>query len=249
MKNQRTKPLCDDFRASDPWRVLRILGEFVESIDELSGIGPAVCIFGGARIGRESPYFAAARELARRLARRGFAVITGGGPGIMEAANEGASEAGGVSVGLNIELPHEQTPNRHQNLALRFRYFFIRKVMFVRYSLGYVAFPGGFGTLDEFFEALTLIQTEKVYPFPLILYGGRYWNGLLAWVREALLTEGTIEPRDLAIVSVVDSPEAVLEVLESHLAWKTERIREAVHVPSDSRLLEMFPPGNDAPAV
>ncbi len=193
------------FTHSDPWRVMRITGEFVRGFDELADLGPAVTVFGSARTQADDPMYAAAQELGGLLARAGFATITGGGPGIMEAANRGASEAGGVSVGANIELPFEQGINRYVNLPLNFRYFFVRKTMFVKYAEGFVCFPGGFGTLDELFESLTLIQTGKLGRFPVVLFGRAYWQGLLDWIAGAVLDEHKINPDDLKLLTVTDS--------------------------------------------
>jgi uncharacterized protein (TIGR00730 family) len=201
------------FVHTDPWRALRILGEFVDGFDALARIGPAVSVFGSARVAPEDPHYVAAVEVGRGLARRGYAVITGGGPGIMEAANRGAAEVGGLSVGCNIELPHEQAPNRYQNLAIDFRYFFVRKVMFVKYAEAFVIFPGGFGTLDELFEALTLIQTGKVREFPVVLYDTAFWTGLIEWLSEEPLAEHLIAGRDLGLVRITDSPEEVCELV------------------------------------
>jgi uncharacterized protein (TIGR00730 family) len=200
------------FVHTDPWRVLRIMGEFVDGFDVLARVGLAVTVFGSARVKQDSPYYAAAREVGRGLAERGFAVITGGGPGVMEAANRGANEAGGLSIGCNIELAHEQSPNPYSNLSIDFRYFFVRKTMFVKYSEAFVVFPGGFGTLDELFEALTLIQTAKVKRFPVVLYGSEYWGGLLQWVEGTLATEGMVSDVDLALVQVVDTIDEVCEI-------------------------------------
>ncbi|HET6171598.1 MAG TPA: TIGR00730 family Rossman fold protein [Gaiellales bacterium] len=200
------------FVHTDPWRVLRIMGEFVDGFDVLARIGLAVTVFGSARVKPDSPYYAAAREVGAGIAKRGFAVITGGGPGIMEAANRGANEAGGLSIGCNIELPHEQSPNPYANLSIDFRYFFVRKTMFVKYSEAFVVFPGGFGTMDELFEALTLIQTAKVKRFPVVLYGSEYWSGLLDWVRETLAVEGMVSADDLALVQVVDTTDEVCAI-------------------------------------
>jgi uncharacterized protein (TIGR00730 family) len=200
------------FVHTDPWRVLRIMGEFVDGFDVLARVGLAVTVFGSARVKQDSPYYAAAREVGRGLAERGFAVITGGGPGVMEAANRGANEAGGLSIGCNIELAHEQSPNPYSNLSIDFRYFFVRKKMFVKYSEAFVVFPGGFGTLDELFEALTLIQTAKVKRFPVVLYGSEYWGGLLQWVEGTLATEGMVSDVDLALVQVVDTIDEVCEI-------------------------------------
>jgi uncharacterized protein (TIGR00730 family) len=200
------------FVHTDPWRVLRIMGEFVDGFDVLARVGLAVTVFGSARITDDSPWYAAAREVGAGIAKHGFAVITGGGPGIMEAANRGAMEAGGLSIGCNIELPHEQSPNPYANLSIDFRYFFVRKTMFVKYSEAFVVFPGGFGTMDELFEALTLIQTSKVQRFPVVLYGSEYWSGLLEWIRGTLAVEGMVSSEDLALVQVVDTTDEVCAI-------------------------------------
>jgi len=195
------------FLHTDPWRILRITGEFVRGFDLLAEIDLAVTVFGSARTVEGSAEYSAAAELGALLAREEFAVITGGGPGIMEAANRGAMEAGGVSVGCNIELPHEQYANRYTTISLDFRYFFVRKTMFVKYSEAFVVFPGGFGTLDELFEAVTLVQTGKIHRFPVVLYGADYWAGLVDWVRDQLETDGRISPGDIDILQVADTPE------------------------------------------
>jgi uncharacterized protein (TIGR00730 family) len=205
------------FTDTDPWRVLRITGEFVEGFDTLAGLGPAVTLFGSARTKPDHPHYAAARETARLLAESGLVVITGGGPGIMEAGNRGAQEGGGVSVGLAVELPFEQGPNRYVEIAVNFHYFFVRKTMFVKYAQAFVIFPGGFGTLDEFFEALTLIQTGKVRHFPVILFGSDYWAGLLAWMRDTQLADGKISPADLDLITVSDSPQEVCDLIRTAL--------------------------------
>ena len=242
MKNDQHRPKVDDFRAGEPWRVLRIMGEFVSSLEDMQEIGPAAAIFGGARIAPDSPWYLAAQDLAKRLVEDDFAVITGGGPGIMEAGNRGAIEANGASVGLNIQLPHEQKPNRFQTMSLDFRYFFIRKVMFVKYALGYIVFPGGFGTLDEMFESLTLIQTEKAYPFPVMLYGSQFWGGLVDWLRNVVLPQGAIGESDFELFTVVDSADEVLEILHQHLRWKTQMIRQSPTGPvSNAALLDRYP--------
>ena len=199
-----------DFVSTDPWRALRILGEFVEGFDLLARVGPAVSVFGSARTGPDDPDYAAAVEIGRLLAGAGRAVITGGGPGIMEAANKGACDGGGLSVGLNIELPHEQYRNPYVNLGVDFRYFFVRKTMFVKYSEAFIVMPGGFGTLDELFEALVLIQPGKVRDFPLVLYRSAHWRGLIDWMRESTLEEGWIEESDLERIHLADSPEEVV---------------------------------------
>ncbi len=201
------------FRDTDTWRVLRIMGEFVDGFDELAEIGPAVSVFGSARVSADDPTYALTRRVGYDLARAGFAIITGGGPGLMEAANRGAAEAGGVSVGCNIELPFEQRINGYVNLPLNFRYFFARKTMFVKYAMAFVIFPGGFGTLDELFEALTLIQTHKVCNFPVILAGRAYWQGLLDWVRSVALAEGKIEAEELALLKLTDDPAEIVHLV------------------------------------
>ncbi|MFB9671481.1 TIGR00730 family Rossman fold protein [Microlunatus capsulatus] len=189
---------------TDPWRVLRIQSEFVEGFGTLAELGPAVAVFGSARTSVDDPSYAAAEQLGRRLAEAGLAVITGGGPGIMEAANKGAAAAGGVSVGLGIELPFESGLNAHVNLGINFRYFFARKTMFVKYAQGFVVMPGGFGTLDELFEALTLVQTQKVTSFPVVLFGSAYWQGLLDWFRDTALPHGSVGQRDLDLLQLTD---------------------------------------------
>jgi uncharacterized protein (TIGR00730 family) len=204
------------FVHTDPWRALRILGEFVDGFDALARVGRCVTVFGSARIHDGHPYYAAAREVGHGLAEDGFAVMTGGGPGIMEAANRGAHEAGGMSIGCNIELPHEQRGNEYVNLRIDFRYFFVRKTMFVKYSEGFVVFPGGFGTMDELFEALTLIQTGKTDEFPLVLYGSEFWTDLLGWLRTRLVGEGMIDDVDLDLVTFADTPEDVCRVFREH---------------------------------
>ncbi len=189
----------------EPWRLFRIMAEFVDGFETMNSIGPAVTVFGSARTPPTAPYYQKAVQLGHLLAKDGFAVITGGGPGIMEAANRGAFEAGGKSVGLNISLPMEQKPNPFQSEELTFRYFFVRKVMFVKYASGFVIFPGGFGTMDEFFEALTLIQTAKVNPFPVICIGHEFWDGLLSWIKSVMLEKfAAVDGQDLALFHVTD---------------------------------------------
>jgi uncharacterized protein (TIGR00730 family) len=214
------------FLASDPWRVLRILSEFVDGFDALAEIPPAISVFGSARIGKSDPMYAAARQVGAEIATAGFAVITGGGPGIMEAANRGAQEAGGVSIGCNIDLPFEQATNPYVDIAIDFEHFFVRKTMFVKYAEGFVVFPGGFGTLDELFESLTLIQTGKVSHFPVVLFGSDYWDGLLAWLRNRLLGEAKIKPQDLDIFSVSDHPGEIVEYIEQVLGRKVSTPRQ-----------------------
>jgi hypothetical protein len=207
-----TRPTDPDFIHSEPWRALRILGEFVDGFDALARVGPAVSVFGSARVGEDSPHYVLAREVGRLLVERGYAVITGGGPGVMEAANRGATEAGGVSVGCTIELPHEQGVNEWVNLAINFRYFFVRKTMFVKYAEAFIVFPGGFGTMDELFESLTLIQTGKVRNFPVVLAGASHWAGLLRWARSRLVEDGFIGRADLDLVRLSDDPEEIVEL-------------------------------------
>ena len=202
-----------DFTQTDPWRVFRILGEFVEGFDALSRIGPAVTVFGSSRTPPDSPYYAAATKTAELLAKAGLVIITGGGPGIMEAANLGAFRVGATSVGCNIQLPTEQRPNPYQTLSLLFRYFFVRKMMFVKYSIAFIFFPGGFGTCDELFEALTLVQTDKIEHFPIVLYGSDYWSGLINWIRNRMLKEGCISSGDVNLFSVVDKPEDAANIV------------------------------------
>lgn len=206
--------VIDAMTVGDTWRMFRIMAEFVEGFEHLADLPPAVSIFGSARVGPESPEYQMAERLARMLVERGYAVITGGGPGIMEAANKGAAEAGGQSVGLNIELPFEQKPNPYANLQLNFRYFFVRKVMFVKYAIAYVVMPGGFGTVDELFEALTLIQTNKIKPFPVILMVKRYWEGLMKWIKETVLQEGKICQKDVDLFHLTDDPEEVVDIVD-----------------------------------
>ncbi len=205
--------LKEDFTRTDPWRVLRILGEFIEGFDTLSKIGPAVAVFGSSRLKGDNPYYKAAQKVAGIIARSGFAVISGGGGGIMEAANLGAYKAGGVSVGCNIELPEEQIPNDYQTISLDFRYFFVRKIMFVKYSVAFIIFPGGFGTMDELFESLTLVQTQKIEHFPVVLFGSDYWGGLLEWMRSSMLKEGCISEEDQRIYTVTDDPDEAARVI------------------------------------
>jgi uncharacterized protein (TIGR00730 family) len=204
-----------DFTDTDPWRIFKIMGEFVEGFDALARVTRGVSVFGSARIRPDSLYYDAAVETGRLLAKAGFSVITGGGPGIMEAANKGAYEAGGVSIGCNIELPFEQGANPYLTTSITFNYFFVRKVMFVKYALAFVIFPGGFGTMDELFEALTLIQTKKIRDFPVILFGTAYWQPLLDWVEGAMLSSGIIAPGDLKLLFLTDSPSEVVRTIIS----------------------------------
>ena len=206
-----------DWLHQDPWRVMRIQSEFVEGFGALAELGPAISVFGSARTRPGTPGYAAAEEVARLLSAAGYAVITGGGPGLMEAANKGAVEAGGVSVGLGIELPHEQGMNLWVDLGINFRYFFVRKTMFVKYSLGYIVLPGGFGTMDELWEAATLVQTQKVSAFPIVLVGKEYYGGLVDWVRRTMVAEGTINPEDVDLLTLVDTPAEAVAVVTNRL--------------------------------
>ena len=209
--------VCEpDFTSSDPWRVFRILGEFVEGFDALCNLGPSVAFFGSSHSLRDSHYYKTAELTAQLVARRGLNVITGGGPGIMEAANKGAFEANGISVGCNIDLPAEQVPNSYQTISLQFRYFFVRKMMFVKYSVAFVIFPGGYGTIDELFEALTLVQTEKIKHFPVVLFGKSYWQPMVEWLKSSMLPQGYISQNDLGIFTVTDDPEEVARIIEDN---------------------------------
>ena len=202
-----------DWVHTDPWRVLRIQSEFIEGFGALAELGPAISVFGSARTAPDHGYYEMAEELGAKLAQAGFAVVTGGGPGVMEAANKGASEAGGVSVGLGIELPFETGLNRYVDRGLNFRYFFARKTMFVKYAQGFVVLPGGFGTFDELFEALTLVQTEKVTSFPIVLLGSAYWSGLVAWLEQTVLDEGKISAGDLRLFHVTDEVDEAVAIM------------------------------------
>jgi uncharacterized protein (TIGR00730 family) len=204
-----------DFLDTDPWRALRILAEFVEGFDAMANVGPAITVFGSARTRPDDPVYELARTIGRRLAEAGYAVITGGGPGAMEAANRGCREGGGLSVGCNIELPHEQGMNAYVDLGVEFRYFFARKTMFVKYADGFVILPGGFGTLDELFEALTLIQVGKVRHFPVVLVGRAYWAGLLDWIRDTLVTHGAVDATDLELLRLTDDPEEAVALIKA----------------------------------
>ena len=215
----------DAHKHSDPWRVLRIMGEVVEGFDALADVHEAVTIFGSARTAMTDPMYAKAVEVARLLAVAGCQVITGGGPGIMEAGNLGAREGGSLSIGLNIELPFEQGLNAHVDRGIEFRYFFVRKLMFVKYSSAFVVFPGGFGTLDEMFEALTLIQTDKVKDFPVVLFGKAYWAGLLSWLKNTVAAEGKIALRDLDLMLVTDDPEECVQHILAARTHRAESIR------------------------
>jgi uncharacterized protein (TIGR00730 family) len=216
----------EDLAKSDTWRVFRIMAELVEGFEALNNLGPAVTIFGSARLAPGSPYYDKCLKVAENLANDGFAVISGGGPGIMEAANKGAQKGHGASVGLNIELPSEQMPNPFQDVRVEFRYFFVRKLMFVKYAVGYIIFPGGFGTMDELFEALTLIQTKKIRSFPVILVGKDYWEGLLGWMKQTMLAMGNISPEDLDLMHVVDEPEEVCAIINKRYKDRLGRVHQ-----------------------
>ncbi len=217
-----------DALAEDSWRMFRILGEFALGFEEMAGVGKAVTIFGSARLGDGTPEYRKARELAAHLANNGYAILTGGGPGIMEAGNRGAMDANGRSIGLNVDLPHEQAPNGYQTDGLKFKYFFIRKVMLVKYSTAFVVFPGGFGTIDELFEALTLIQTKKIKPFPVFLIGVEFWRGLLQWLQSTLQRMGTISEADLHLFKVVDDVSTIADEIDAY--YHSER-RGGFNVP------------------
>lgn len=209
-------PRGDEFLHTDTWRVFRIMGEFVQGFEDLAHITNGVAVFGSARTQPDHPDYRAAQETGALFAQSGYAVITGGGPGIMEAANRGALEAGGISVGCNIELPHEQGSNEYLTLSLRFKYFFVRKMMFVKYSNAFVIFPGGFGTLDELFEALTLIQTRKIHDFPVVLFGSQYWQEMLDWLKGRMLSDGKIVEADLQRLHVTDSPSEIVKIVRAY---------------------------------
>ena len=216
----------------ETWRLFRILSEFVDGFEVMSEVGPAVTVFGSARTKPDDPVYQQAVECGRQIVARDLGVITGGGPGIMEAANKGAIEAGGKSVGLNIDLPMEQDPNKYQTHQLDFRYFFIRKVMFVKYACGFVCFPGGFGTMDEFFEAVTLIQTLKIEPFPVVLVGHDFWDGLVDWIRGTMLEKyETVSAKDMDLFHVVDSVEEAVEHIVSKFDMESWKLKTAPTIP------------------
>jgi hypothetical protein len=216
MKGERMKRqyLIDEFKLEESWRLFKIMGEFVDGVEALHDIGPAVSIFGSARIQPDSPVYKATEKIAGLFAENGFAVITGGGGGVMEAANKGAADKNGISVGLNIVLPFEQKPNPFANIKQEFEYFFIRKVMFVKYAQAYIIMPGGFGTLDELFEAVTLIQTRRIKPLPVILVGTDYWSGLIDWIKKQLLDQKRISPNDIDILQLMDDPEEIVKAVK-----------------------------------
>jgi uncharacterized protein (TIGR00730 family) len=209
--------VVDALSIDESWRIFRIMAEFVEAIETLSHVKHAVSIFGSARTNPDDPYYQKAELLARRLVEKGFGVITGGGPGVMAAANKGAAEAGGQSVGMNIRLPFEQKPNPYANVSIDYKYFFIRKVMFVKYAVAYVILPGGFGTMDELFEALTLIQTKRIKSFPVILMGSEYWKGLFDWLRKTMLRDNKISPEDLERFQILDDPDEAVKHIQKYV--------------------------------
>lgn len=216
MKDERYPKGWNEIKANDSWAIFKIMGEFVNGFEKMSKIGPCVSIFGSARTPPGAPYYELAVEICRQLALAGYGVITGGGPGIMEAGNKGASLAGGTSVGLNIDLPFEQhlNPYIEKDKSLDFDYFFVRKVMFVKYAQGFIVMPGGFGTLDELFEAVTLIQTKKIALFPIVLVGSEFWQGLFDWIKAQMLASGTISEKDLDLIKIADTPEQVVQVID-----------------------------------
>ncbi len=217
MRSQKHHKGWNEIKTNDSWALFKIMGEFVNGFEKMSKIGPCISVFGSARTKEDAKYYKLAVEISKNIAEAGYGVITGGGPGIMEAGNRGANLAGGTSVGLNIDLPFEQHDNPYidDDKSLDFDYFFVRKVMFVKYSQGFVVMPGGFGTLDELFEAMTLIQTHKIGKFPIILVGSEFWTGLLDWIKNTMLTHGTISPEDLNLIKIVDTPDEVVEIIDA----------------------------------
>ena len=214
--------VIDDLKGDQSWRIFRIISEFTEGFDHLSGVHDAISIFGSARLANDHPYYIKTVEIADLLAQQTFTIISGGGPGIMEAANKGAQQQKQLSIGLNIELPKEQSPNPYQDISLGFRYFFVRKVMFVKYSIGYVCMPGGFGTLDELFESLTLMQTQTIHPMPIILFGSEFWGGLVEWIKTTLIDYETISNKDLDLIVVTDDPREVVNIMVAHREQKNK---------------------------
>ncbi|NPB06191.1 MAG: TIGR00730 family Rossman fold protein [Aquificae bacterium] len=226
--DERDKRLIEELkiRQGDTWRVFKIMSEFVQGFDELARVGPAVTFFGSARFKEDDPYYRLAYETAFRLGKLGFTVITGGGPGIMEAANRGAYDSGAESIGLNIDVPGEESPNRYQTKSLKFKYFFVRKVMLLKYSMAYLIFPGGFGTFDELFEALTLVQTGRSHKFPLILFGSSYYEPLLKYMEEVMVPRGTISKEDLRLVELTDEPARAVELVVEKAKEKLRHLKE-----------------------
>jgi uncharacterized protein (TIGR00730 family) len=216
--------MIEDFKKSDTWRVFRIQSELVDGFETLYDIGPSIAVFGGARFDEKSEYYNDAVSVCEKLSNLGFSIITGGGPGIMEAANKGAKMGKSRSVGLNIELPREQSANKYQDISMDFRYFFVRKLMFVKYSTGFVIFPGGFGTMDEFFEALTLVQTNKIEDFPIVLYGKAYWQGLMDWIKGTLIEHGAVENRDTEYFHVVDNTDDIGRIFKQYISISSNNL-------------------------
>jgi len=239
-----------DSFSQDTWRIFRIMAEFVEGFETMAKVGPAVSIFGSARTKPQDPFYMAAEKTARLLAKRGCSIITGGGPGIMEAGNRGAFEAGGKSIGLNITLPQEQEANRYQSISLDFHYFYVRKVMFVKYASAFICFPGGFGTLDEFFETITLIQTLKIQPFPIVLYGREYWSGLLAWMKQQLPGK-FIDAEDMDIFRIADTPEEAVKPVQQGMRkrWWRPEADEIKQIESEERDKKKAPMAGGARAA
>jgi uncharacterized protein (TIGR00730 family) len=233
----------DDFTRTDTWRVMRIMGEFIEGFDTLAQVTKAVTVFGSARTAPGDPWYAAAQETSRLLAKAGFAVITGGGPGIMEAANRGAREGGGRSIGCNIELPFEQHANPYVDTLVNFRYFLVRKTMFIKYSAAFLIFPGGFGTLDELFEALTLIQTGKIYQFPVILFGRYYWAGLVRWLQARAAGEGKIAATDIDLFMMTDDPAQAAQVVSEAYAAQSRVATERTQREREAQMARPVDPG------
>ncbi|MER3317095.1 TIGR00730 family Rossman fold protein [Flagellimonas lutimaris] len=223
MRKEQHSKGWNEIKTNDSWAIFKIMGEFVNGFEKMSVIGPCVSIFGSARVREGHPYYDLAVKISKRISEAGYGVITGGGPGIMEAGNKGAKLAGGISVGLNIDLPFEQHDNPFidEDKSLDFDYFFVRKVMFVKYSQGFVVMPGGFGTLDEFFEALTLIQTHKIHTFPIILVGTEFWKGLMDWIKNTLVDAGNISPKDLDLIKLVDTEDEVVEIIDAFYKGRT----------------------------
>jgi len=213
----------NEFKTDDIWMIFKVMGEFVEGFEHLKDLGPAVSIFGSSRLKKNNKYYKLAQKVGEVLSKEGFSVITGGGPGIMEASNKGARKGKGKSVGLNIKIPQEQIPNKYANVTMNFDYFFVRKVMFVKYACGYIIFPGGFGTMDEAFEALTLIQTGKISNFPVILVGNKYWSGLLRWIKTVMIKEGTISVKDLDLLYLTENPEEIVKIISNFYREKSLR--------------------------
>ena len=223
MRKEQHSKGWNEIKTNDSWAIFKIMGEFVNGFEKMSVIGPCVSIFGSARVREGHPYYDLAVKISKRISEAGYGVISGGGPGIMEAGNKGAKLAGGISVGLNIDLPFEQHDNPFidEDKSLDFDYFFVRKVMFVKYSQGFVVMPGGFGTLDEFFEALTLIQTHKIHTFPIILVGTEFWKGLMDWIKNTLVDAGNISPKDLDLIKLVDTEDEVVEIIDAFYKGRT----------------------------